>query len=105
MPTPPVKFPKSKPSSGKPPVRKSGDGNTPVPAPGADQNWKGMALLTLLGMAVLLFCWLTLHPGTSDEQITKARLIDLIHQGAVSEINIQSDSSSGMNVLTGKYKA
>ncbi len=64
-----------------------------------------MALLTLLGMAVLLFCWLTLHPGTSDEQITKARLIDLIHQGAVSEINIQSDSSSGMNVLTGKYKA
>jgi cell division protease FtsH len=105
MPTPPVKFPKSKPSAGKPPVRKSGDGNAPVPAPGADQNWKGMALLTLLLMAVLLFCWLTFHPGTTDEQITKAKLIDLIHQGVVKEINIQSDESSGMNVLTGKYMA
>ena len=47
MPTPPVKFPKSKPSSGKPPVRK-GDGNLPGPAPTPDQNWKSPLLYTLL---------------------------------------------------------
>jgi cell division protease FtsH len=104
MPTPPVKYPKSKPSSGKPPVRK-GDGNAPGPVPAGDQNWKGMALLTLLGLAVLLFCFVTLHPGAADEQITKAKLIDLIKQGSVQEINIESDSSTGMNVLTGKYNA
>jgi cell division protease FtsH len=104
MPTPPVKYPKSKPSSGKPPIRKGGEGNGPGPVPPVDQNWKGMALLTLLVLAVLSFCWLTLHPGTAQEEITKAKLLDLIHHNQVLEINIQSDSSSGMNVLTGKYK-
>ncbi len=64
-----------------------------------------MALLTLLGLMVLLFCWLTLHPGTAQEEISKAKLLDLVHQGKVTEINIQSDSSSGMNMLTGKYTA
>ena len=32
-------------------------------------------------------------------------MIDLIHQNKVQEIDIESDSSSGMNTLTGKYKA
>jgi cell division protease FtsH len=104
MPTPPVKFPKAKPSSGKPPVRK-GDGNVPGPAPAGDQNWKGFALLSMLGVAVLLFCYVTLHPGTAQEELSKARLMDLIKQGRVQEINIESDSSSGMNMLTGKYNA
>ena len=104
MPTPPVKFPKAKPSSGKPPVRK-GDGNVPGPAPTGDQNWKGFALLSMLGVAVLLFCYVTLHPGTAQEELTKAHLIELIQQDRVKEINIESDSSSGMNMLTGKYQA
>jgi cell division protease FtsH len=104
MPTPPVKFPKAKPSSGKPPVRK-GDGNVPGPAPTGDQNWKGFALLSMLAVAVLLFCYVTLHPGQTPEEISKAKLIDLIKQGRVQEINIESDSSSGMNMLTGKYQA
>ena len=105
MPTPPVKFPKAKPSSGKPPVRK-GDGSAPGPAPaGNEQNWKGVLLLLTLGLAIMLFCYVSLHPGTAEEEISKAKLMDLIHQNRVQDINIESDSSSGMNVLTGKYKA
>jgi cell division protease FtsH len=103
MPTPPVKYPKSKPSAGKPPVRK-GDGNVPNPAPAGEQNWKGFALLAMLAVMVLVFCYFTLHPGTPQEEITKAKLIDLIHQNKVDEINIESDSSSGMNMLTGEYR-
>jgi cell division protease FtsH len=105
MPNPPVKFPKAKPSSGnKPPVRK-GDGNAPVPATGNEQNWKGMALLALLAVMIFLFCYLTMHPGTVQEEISQSKLIDLIHQNKVDEIDIKSDPSSGINVLTGKYKA
>ena len=103
MPTPPVKYPKSKPSSGKPPVRK-GDGNVPGPAPAGEQNWKGFALLTALVLMVLVTCYVTFHPGTPQEEITKAKLIDLIHQNKVDDINIENDSSSGMNMLTGEYR-
>jgi cell division protease FtsH len=104
MPTPPVKFPKAKPSSGKPPVRK-GDGSAPGPAPANEQNWKGVIGLLGLGLAILLFCYVTLHPGTAQEELSKAKLMDLIHQNQVQSIDIESDSSSGMNLLTGTYKA
>jgi cell division protease FtsH len=105
MPNPPVKFPKAKPSSGsKPPVRK-GDGNAPVPATGNEQNWKGMALLALLAVMIFLFSYLTMHPGTVQEEISQSKLIDLIQKGKVDEINIKSDPSSGVNVLTGKFRA
>jgi cell division protease FtsH len=104
MPTPPVKFPKAKPSSGKPPVRK-GDGNSPLPVPAGDQNWKGLLLLAMLAVAIFLFCYVTMHPGTVEEEITQAKLFDLIHQGKVQEINIEPDASSGMHELTGKYLA
>jgi cell division protease FtsH len=105
MPTPPVKFPKAKPSSGKPPVRKGVDGNSPVPAPAGEQNWKGFLLLLMLAVAIFLFCYVTIHPGTVQEEITQARLFDLIHQGKVDEINIVPDSSSGMHMLKGKFRA
>ena len=105
MPTPPVKYPKAKPSSGKPPVRK-GDPNVPGPAPTGEQNWKGFTLLAVLAVAVLLlFCYVTLHPGAAQEEISKAKLLELVKENKVTEINIESDSSSGTNELTGKYSA
>jgi cell division protease FtsH len=102
MPTPPVKYPKTKPSSGKPPVRK-GDGNGPTPAPAADQNWKGYTLLGLLAVFALLLWYVTFHPGTAPEDISKAKLLELVKNNQVDNINIESDSSSGMNMLTGVY--
>jgi cell division protease FtsH len=104
MPTPPVKFPKAKPSSGKPPVRK-GDGNAPGPAPANEQNWKGIVGLLTLALAILLFGYVTFHPGTAQEELTKAKLIDLIKHNQVQEINIESDSSADQTLLTGKYTA
>jgi cell division protease FtsH len=106
MPTPPVKFPKAKPSSGKPPVRKGESGAPGTgPAPVNDQNWKSVLLLLLLGIAILFTCYLTLHPGNAEEKLSKAKLIELIQKGQVQEINIESDASSGLNILTGTYLA
>jgi cell division protease FtsH len=102
MPTPPVKYPKAKPSTGKPPVRK-GDGNAPGPAPVNEQNWKGILLLLALGVMILLFGYVTLHPGAAQEEISLSKLFDMIHENRVESIDIVTDSSQEIDMLTGKY--
>jgi len=105
MPTPPVKFPKPKRSSGKPPVRKS-DGNSPTPSsgPANEQNWRGLLLLSLTLALLFSLFYVLKYPGMVQEEITQTRLFELIHQGKVDTIVNEPDPSTGLRMLTGTYK-
>jgi cell division protease FtsH len=99
MPTPPVKYPKSRRSSGKPPVRKE-EG---TPAPGNDQNWRGMLLLFLTVVAVIFLYYAMIHPSLVQEDISQATMFDLIHSGKIVSIVNEVDPSTNQHVFTGTY--
>jgi cell division protease FtsH len=103
MPTPPVKFPKPRRSSGKPPVRK-GEGGGGAPTPPADKNWGGMILVFGFIMVVIIAYYTLLHPGIVQEDITQTRLFDLIKADKVDTIVNETDPSTNLHVLTGTYK-
>ena len=103
MSTPPVKFPKSKRSSGKPPVRK-GDGNGSAPGPANDQNWRGLFLVSLTLVAVFSLYYVLVHPGMVPEEMTQAELFKQIQAGNVTKIVNEPDPSNGTRLLTGTYK-
>jgi cell division protease FtsH len=103
MPTPPVKFPKSRRSPGKPPVRK-GDGNGPAPGPANDQNWRGMLLLSLTIVALILLYYAMIHPSIVPQDMTQAQMFKLIHDGKVTSLVDETDPSTNQHVLTGTYK-
>ncbi len=105
MSTPPVKFPKPKRNSGKPPVRKGdGNGNGPTPGPGGDQNWRGLLLLFTAAVAIVALYFAIVHPGMAQEDISQARLFELIKAGKVETIVNEPDPSTGLRMLTGTYK-
>jgi cell division protease FtsH len=104
MPTPPVKFPKARRNSGKPPVRKGDGSGNGSPATPPDQSWRGMLLMFLLVMVAVVFSWTFIHPALAEEDITQQRLFDLIKQHKVISIVNQVDPSTGLRSLTGTYK-
>jgi cell division protease FtsH len=99
MPTPPVKYPKSRRSSGKPPVRKEEN----QPAPNNDQNWRGMLLLFVTVVAVIFLYYAMIHPSMVQDDITQSRLFDLIKAGKVETLVNEADPSSTQHYLTGTY--
>ena len=106
MPTPPVKFPKPNRNPGKPPVRKTdGNGNGSGPAPGSEQNWKGLLLLSLTCLAMIAFYWVMVNPNYVQKKLSQEELFNLISEGKVTSIVNEPDPSSGLRWLTGKYKA
>jgi cell division protease FtsH len=106
MATPPVKFPKSRPSPGKPPVRKGdGNGSGTGPVGGGEQNWRGLLLLFLLMAAVVVFSYAVMHPGMVPKDIKKSELFDLIKAGKVDSLTLEADPSTGTHTLLGTYKA
>ncbi len=104
MSTPPVKFPKPNRNSGKPPIRK-GDGNGPTPGPNGDKNWVTPGLVFLTIVAICLFSWVALHPNVMQQDMTQAKLFELIHEGKVEKIVNEPDPSTGLRMLTGTYKS
>jgi cell division protease FtsH len=99
-----VKFPKPQRNSGKPPVRKTTENNGAAPGPGSEQNWRGLLLLSLTMLAVFAFYYVAMHPSLVQEDMTQARLFELIKQGKVEDIVNEYDPSTGVRILTGKYK-
>jgi cell division protease FtsH len=104
MSTPPVKFPKPNRSPGKPPVRK-GDGNGSSPAPGSEQNWRGLILLFLTVVLMLALYYAMIHPGVTQQEMTQAQLFSLIKEGRVTTLVNEPDPSTGIRTLTGTYKS
>ena len=103
MPTPPVKFPKSKRNSSKPPVRKS-DANGSAPGPASEQNWRGLFLLSLTFILIISLYYVLVHPGLVPEEMTQAELFKQIKAGNVTKIVNEPDPSTGTRLLTGTYK-
>ncbi len=104
MPTPPVKYPKSRRSSGKPPVRKGEGNNGGAPTPPTDQSWRGILLASLTILMVILLYYAMIHPSVVQEEMTQTRLFDLIKQGKVESIVNETDPSTNQHMLTGTYK-
>jgi cell division protease FtsH len=106
MPTPPVKFPKPRRNSGKPPIRKApgapGNGNPPPPP--ADQNWRGVILFTFIIVAVVLLYYAMIHPAITEEDLPQGKLFDLIRAKKVVNLVEQTDPSSEQRELIGTYK-
>ena len=103
MPTPPVKFPKPRRSSGKPPVRKGEGNGGGAPTPPADQNWRGMLLLFFIILAVILLYYAMIHPAMVQDDIKQSDLFNMIRAGQVDSIVNQVDPSTGVRSLTGTY--
>jgi cell division protease FtsH len=103
MPTPPVKYPKPRRNSGKPPVRK-GEGNGGAPTPPADQSWRGLLLASLTILMVILLYYAMVHPSVVPEEMTQAKLFQLIHEGKIDSLVDETDPSTNGHVLTGTYK-
>jgi len=103
MPNPPVKFPKPKRNSGKPPVRQS-DGNGSAPGPANEQNWRGLFFFSLTLLAVISLIYVLRSPGLVPEEITQTQLFDLIKANKVDSIVNEPDPSTGTRMLTGTYK-
>ena len=103
MPTPPVKYPKARRSPTKPPVRKD-EGNGGFPAPGGEQNWKGMAMVCLLLVGLLFLYYVVVHPNLVQQDITQEQLFNLIKTNKVESIVNEVDPSTNQHALTGTYK-
>ena len=106
MPTPPVKFPKPRRNSGKPPVRKPGgpgnNGNPPPPP--AEQNWRGVILFTFIAIAAVLLYYAMVHPALGEQDLSQKDLFAAIKAGKVTELVEQTDPSTLQRVLIGTYK-
>jgi cell division protease FtsH len=103
MPTPPVKYPKSRRTSSKPPVRKE-ENNSGTPTPGSEQNWRGILLLSLTVAAVILLYYAMIRPPMVQEEISQAKLFELIKAGRVDTLVNEVDPSTNMHLFTGTYK-
>jgi cell division protease FtsH len=107
MPTSPVKFPKPRRNSGKPPVRKNGgannNGGNPPPPP-TEQNWRGVILFTFIIVAVVLLYYAMIHPTIGEQDLSQKDLFAAIKAGKVTELVEQTDPSTGQRVLVGTYK-
>ena len=103
MSTPPVKYPKSRRSPGKPPVRKDEGNGGGGPAPAGDQNWRGMALLTLFVVMVIFLYYAMINHSMVQEEITETTLFDLIKSNKVESIVNEVDPSTNQHMLTGIY--
>jgi cell division protease FtsH len=107
MSTPPVKFPKPRRNSGKPPVRKPGgpgNNNGNPPPPPAEQNWRGVILFTFIIVAVVLLYYAMIHPSLGEQDLSQKDLFAAIKAGKVTELGEQYDPSTGQRVLVGTYK-
>ena len=103
MPNPPVKYPKARRSPSKPPVRKD-EGNGGFPAPGNDQNWKGMAMVCLLLVGLLFLYYVVVHPNLVQQDISQEQLFNLIKTNKVESVVNEVDPSTNQHSLTGTYK-
>ena len=103
MPTPPVKYPKSRRNSAKPPIRKDDNGNG-APGPAGDQNWRGMLLIFTTVVAVIILYYAMIHPTLVQQEITQTKLFELIKDGRVDSLVNEVDPSTNLHMLTGTYK-
>jgi cell division protease FtsH len=103
MPTPPVKYPKSRRSSSKPPIRKD-EGNGGSPTPANDQNWRGVILLSVTLLVLILLYYAMIHPSMVQEEITQSKLFQLIRAHKVDSIVNEVDPSTNQHVFTGTYR-
>src|SRR5580692_11413152 len=101
MSTPPVKFPKPRRNSGKPPVRKPGgpSNNGNPPPPPAEQNWRGVILFTFIIVAVVLLYYAMIHPAIGEQDLSQKDLFAAIKANKVVDLSEQYDPSTGQRVL------
>jgi cell division protease FtsH len=103
MPTPPVKYPKSRRNTAKPPVRKDENGGG-APGPAGDQNWRGMLLIFTTVVAVIFLYYAMIHPTMVQQEISQTKLFDLIKAGRVDSLVNEVDPSTNLHMFTGTYK-
>ena len=103
MPTPPVKYPKSRRSQSKPPIRKE-EGNGGAPTPANDQNWRGIILLSVTLLVLILLYYAMIHPSMVQEEITQTKLFQLIRAHKVDSIVNEVDPSTNQHVFTGTFR-
>ena len=103
MPTPPVKYPKSRRSPSKPPVRKD-EGNGGSPTPANDQNWRGIILLSVTLLVLILLYYAMIHPSMVQEEITQTKLFQLIRAHKIDSIVNEVDPSTNQHVFTGTFR-
>jgi cell division protease FtsH len=102
MPNPPVKFPKPNRTPGKPPVRKN-DGNGNGQGPSNDQNWRGLTIFTLLILSLLALYYAVRFPGMAQAEATQADMFQWIHEGRVTDLKDEPDTTTGNDFITGIY--